>query len=153
MFANALSIVALGLAWLWWQPYVVVLGCLLAMLVFPSVAALVAAAARRPAARIPDQLSSGALALPLTQSPACHACAQVPPERLGAAQGLISGARSLADGLSPLVYGPLFGAFRATPLPGGPFVLAAGLVAIAGAALSVPTVKAALHAPRSTCVR
>ena len=58
MFANALSIVALGLAWLWWQPYVVVLGCLLAMLVFPSVAALVAAAARRPAARIPDQLSS-----------------------------------------------------------------------------------------------
>lgn len=104
LLANALSVGALGVAWLVWQPFVAVGGCLLAFLVFPTIAALVANAAS--------------------------------PAEQGETQGAINGVKSLCDGLSPLLYGPLFAAFEGSSLPGGPFVVAAVVVALTLAGIS-----------------
>ena len=110
LLANAVSIGAIGAAWLPWQPFVAVGGCLLAFLVFPAIAGLVSNS--------------------------------VADAEQGEAQGAINGVKALCDGLSPLLYGPLFALFKTTPLPGGPFVLAAGVVALALAGLSLPAVVA-----------
>lgn len=74
------------------------------------------------------------------------AAASAPPHAQAETQGAIAGVKSLCDGLSPLLYGPLFAAFRDTPLPGAPFVLAGGIVALALAAISLPPVAAIFRA-------
>lgn len=59
------------------------------------------------------------------------AAAAVPRSQGGMAQGVISGARTLAEGLSPVVFGWLFQLAAGSKLPGWPFLVAAGCVVLA----------------------
>mmetsp|Transcript_105686 Transcript_105686/g.329370 ORF Transcript_105686/g.329370 Transcript_105686/m.329370 type:complete len:508 (-) Transcript_105686:22-1545(-) len=68
------------------------------------------------------------------------ASAAVPRSQGGMAQGIVSGARTLAEGLSPVIFGWLFQLATRSALPGWPFLVAAGCVAVA-LAVSLPISK------------
>merc|ERR1712224_424022 len=59
------------------------------------------------------------------------ASACVPRCQQGAAQGVISGARSLAEGVSPVLFGWMFQAVVGSACPGAPFAAAGACVAVA----------------------
>lgn len=59
------------------------------------------------------------------------AAAAVPRAQGGTAQGVVSGSRTLAEGLAPLLFGWLFQAAATSSWPGSPFLAAAGCVAAA----------------------
>eukprot|EP00439_Symbiodinium_sp_Y106_P017733 s3842_g2.t1 len=63
--------------------------------------------------------------------PTANAIAAASVPRCGAmAQGVVSGARTLAEGLAPVIFGALFQAAAKSSFPGWPFLVAAGFVAV-----------------------
>jgi len=59
------------------------------------------------------------------------AAAALPRAHGGVAQGIVSGSRTLAEGVSPVLFGWLFQVASDSALPGWPFLAAAGCVVVA----------------------